>query len=209
MTSQHADDLALVRRMLAGEQAAFTDFGDRYLLAVYRFTLSRLAGERELARDLAQAALCKALAHLDSFRGDASLLTWLCSCARNEILMHQRSMRSRGVQVSGERALEAGVEGNGHRPESPEHALLRGESGELVHLSLDLLPARYARALEWKYLEDLPVKEIAARLEVAPKAADSLLARARQAFRHVYDDLARGQRPPGPTVSEEEGSSHD
>ena len=57
---------------------------------------------------------------------------------------------------------------------------------------MDPLPPRYGDALEWKYIHGLTVKEIAALLEVGPKAAESLLTRARQAFRDGFGSLGRG-----------------
>ena len=59
---------------------------------------------------------------------------------------------------------------------------------------LDGLPARYGDALEWKYVEGLPVVEIAARLAVSPKAAESLLTRAREAFRDAFATLAENDK---------------
>jgi len=58
---------------------------------------------------------------------------------------------------------------------------------------LDRLPPRYAAALEWKYIDGLPVNEIAARLELTSKAAESMLTRAREAFREGFSILARGR----------------
>lgn len=55
-----------------------------------------------------------------------------------------------------------------------------------MQLVLDHLPPRYSHALEWKYLEDLSVHDIAARLQCTPKAAESLLTRARDAFRDAF-----------------------
>lgn len=46
-----------------------------------------------------------------------------------------------------------------------------------------------AHILEWKYLEGLPVSAIAARLKTTPKAAESLLTRAREAFRAGFAAL--------------------
>ena len=48
---------------------------------------------------------------------------------------------------------------------------------------MDVLPTRYGDVLEWKYIDGLPVQEIARRLAIGPKAAESLLTRAREAFR--------------------------
>jgi RNA polymerase sigma-70 factor (ECF subfamily) len=187
--AKHTADLELVERMLAGEEAAFAAFGERYLSALYRFALGRLEGEREAARDTVQTTMTKALAKLDTYRGDASLLTWLCSCCKNEILMLFRSRRSAPAEVElEEETLPAAALGGARDPsraaaQDPEAALLRRERATLVHMALDLLPPHYARALEWKYLERLSVEEIGARLGVGTKAAESLLTRAREAFR--------------------------
>jgi RNA polymerase sigma-70 factor (ECF subfamily) len=190
--------------MLAGDEAAFEAFGERYPRAVYRFAASRLGGDAELTRDIVQTTLCKALARLDTYRGDAALLTWLCACCRNEILMHLRRRASRPRELAIDRADgrlddRLALEGPPPAP-GPEGALLRHEERLRVHLALDLLPEHYARALEWKYLDRLPVKEIAQRLELAPKAAESLLTRARRAFRDGYTELAAAGAGPRPVA---------
>ena len=73
--------------------------------------------------------------------------------------------------------------------ELPDEVLRRKEVARLVHRALDHLPRRYGRALEWKYVEGLSVKEIAVRLEIGPKAAESVLSRARVAFRDGFSTL--------------------
>jgi RNA polymerase sigma factor (sigma-70 family) len=83
----------------------------------------------------------------------------------------------------------AGAELADEREERPEEALSRKEEAHLVHAALDLLPPHYARALEWKYLDRLPVQEIAGRLRLGVKAAESLLTRARRAFREGYERM--------------------
>ena len=62
----------------------------------------------------------------------------------------------------------------------------------MVHAALDALPPRYGRILEWKYLDNLAVKEIANRMNLRPKAAESLLTRARNSFRKTYARLQGG-----------------
>jgi RNA polymerase sigma-70 factor (ECF subfamily) len=187
--ANHNEDRELALRMLAGDGAAFEAFAERYSRALYRFAQARLGGDREATREVVQTAMCKALAKLDSYRGEASLFTWLCACCRNEMLMRFRSRRTAPAEVEladdVEPAIGFGPGGAG----GPEVALLEREAARRVHLALDLLPAHYARALEWKYLEDLPVQEIAARLNLGPKAAESLLTRARSAFRAGYESL--------------------
>ena len=67
----------------------------------------------------------------------------------------------------------------------------------LVQLTLDYLPDNYSRVLEYMYLEGLTVKEISQRLDKGVIAVQSLLARARTAFRRGFKDLQQeiGRQP--------------
>ena len=189
----HEEDRQLVARMLAGDAAALDSFAERFGVAVYRFAAARLAGEgeggRELVRDIVQTTLTKALARLETYRGEAALLTWLCACCRNEILMHRRRARP-GLAAVDPEVLAALPDPA--REANAEVVLLDGERAERVHLTLDSLPQHYARALEWKYVDQLPVEAIAAQLGLGLKAAESLLVRARRSFRDTYEDHAGG-----------------
>lgn len=184
--SLHVEDRALVARMLAGDDRALTELVERYSSPLFRFSLARLGGNRELARDTVQTALTKALSRLDTYRGESSLLTWLCACCRNEILMHLRRLRTAPLEVELDDDAQPAAGSPSRREPDPETNLLRLETSHLVHITLDLLPPRYAQALEWKYVDQLAVDEIAERLGVRPKAAESLLTRARNAFRDSY-----------------------
>src|SRR5687768_14454821 len=81
------EEKALVERMLAGDEAAMEEFADGYFPGLYRFALARLGGDTELTREVVQTTVCKALAKLGTFRGEAPLLGWLCACCRYEIRM--------------------------------------------------------------------------------------------------------------------------
>jgi RNA polymerase sigma-70 factor (ECF subfamily) len=75
-------------------------------------------------------------------------------------------------------------------PEDPETTLRRRELSSLVQRTLDHLPSRYGDVLEWKYIQGLSVSEIADRLGLGYKAAESLLTRARAAFRDAFSFAA-------------------
>jgi RNA polymerase sigma-70 factor (ECF subfamily) len=194
----HRDDLALAERVLGGDEAAFDEFAARCVKPLYRFASRRLAGERELVQEIVQTTLAKALARLDSYRGTAALFTWLCSCCLNEIRMHWRTRKTAPTEVPADDAAVAEAEATVLpfvRPANPEDDLLETEAAERVHLTLDLLPDHYADALRWKYLEHLPVAEIAERLDLGTKAAESLLTRSRAAFRQRYESLPERSLP--------------
>jgi RNA polymerase sigma factor (sigma-70 family) len=62
----------------------------------------------------------------------------------------------------------------------------REEQAERIARALDALPERYERVLRGKYLEQRSVAELAAEAGESAKAVESLLTRARQAFRDIY-----------------------
>jgi RNA polymerase sigma-70 factor (ECF subfamily) len=180
------DDTRLVRRLLNREEAAFEEFFEAMYPALYRFALARLDGRREAAEDVAQTTLYRAIGKLKTYRGEASLLTWLCTFCRHEIFAYTKADRhvTKVVPIDDAPEIRAALESL-HAVEStdPYVALDRQQQASLIQRVLDQLPAHYGSALEWKYIEELPVQEIAARLGIRLRAAESLLARARRAFR--------------------------
>jgi RNA polymerase sigma-70 factor (ECF subfamily) len=65
----------------------------------------------------------------------------------------------------------------------------RAETARLVRAVLDRLPSAYGDALEWKYIEGQTVEVIGERLRIGTTAAQSLLARARVAFREALEQV--------------------
>lgn len=182
-------DLALARRLIAGDEAAFDEFFAAYFPRLYRFALARLQGNEDAAEEIVQLVLIRGLERLRSYKGEAALLTWLCTLCRREIgAFRERQGRTREVSLFEDRAewramLDALTASGIDNPESELH---RRELTGLVQLTLDHLPGRYGEVLEWKYIHDLSVDEIARRLGVGYKAAESLLTRARAAFREGF-----------------------
>lgn len=202
-TAPPVEDRELVQRLLAGEQAAFDQFFTDSFDRLYRFAIRRVDGDENLALEVVQGTLCKAIEKLETFRGEAALFTWLCSICRFEIAAHFRRRQRAPVALDPNeddpeiRSVLAALAAEG---ESPEDLALGGETIRLVHRTLDHLPPRYGRALEWKYLDGLSVSEIADQLGVGTKAAESILTRARDAFRRGFTALGReltgaGSRP--------------
>jgi RNA polymerase sigma-70 factor (ECF subfamily) len=174
------EERVLVNEMRAGREIAFDMFMDSYVPALYRFAGRRLAGDRELTKDIVQSTVCRVIQNLDGWRAEAPLFTWLCACCANEIASHfrRRGRRPREVELlDGVDAPEADPTG-------------RIESAELVHLALDRIAPGYARVLEWRYVEGLGVADVARRAGTTYKAAESLLSRARDAFRAACDELS-------------------
>jgi RNA polymerase sigma-70 factor (ECF subfamily) len=87
-------DLAVVRRVQAGDVAAFDELILRYRERVVGL-LYQMTGNREDAADLAQDAFINAFQSIRSFSGQASFFTWLYRIAVNGTLTHLRRHRHR------------------------------------------------------------------------------------------------------------------
>jgi len=188
-----SDDRQLVRDMLAGEERAFSVFFDDYFARVYRFALPRLASDREAAREVVQATLVKAIRNLPNFRGEAALFSWVCQICRHQIVDYLRAHRRHSQHVTlleDSPEIRAALEAVEAPAESePMHRYSTEETRRLVRSVLDRLPQRYGDVLEWKYIEGRSVDEIGALLGIGHTAAQSLLARARTAFREALETV--------------------
>lgn len=187
------DDAALRHRMLRGDEGAFEEFFDAYFDRLFRFAARRTA-DPDAAQDIAQATLVTAVRKLDSWRGEAALFTWLCAICRRELIAHWHRTRREPAAHALDDVVEtrALLEQLAAGADGPERQLQRRELSDLVQLTLDYLPDRYGDVLEWKYLEGCAVSEIAARLNATPKAVESMLTRAREAFREGFIELSKG-----------------
>jgi len=190
--AEHPDRFR-VRRMLRGDESAFAEFFEANFGALFRFALPRLGGDAHAAEEVVQATLCRAVRKLGTFRGEAALLTWLCTFCRHEISAHLEKEGKRPPMVEWIDDLPevAAALDSLAAAARPEAALQRSETARLVQVILDRLPQRYGDALEWKYIDGLSVGEIAERLGIGAKAAESTLTRAREAFRDAFT-AARG-----------------
>jgi RNA polymerase sigma-70 factor (ECF subfamily) len=187
------NDQALVKSMLAGDEQAFRRFFETYFPRVYRFALPRLGGDADTTKQVVQAAMTKAMRGLQKFRGDAALFSWLCQICRHEIVDYLRAHKrysDRVVLIDDSPELRAALEAV-EAPVDLEPATIysKEETRRLVQSVLDRLPDRYGDVLEWKYVEGRSVEEIGALLGVGQVAAQSLLARARVAFREALETV--------------------
>ena len=188
------DDKALAARILAGDETAFRRLFDELFPKLYRFAMLRLDGNRDDVCEVVQQTYCRAFEQLAGYRGEASLFGWMCQICRNAIAdlgRHRQRMVSETSNSERDETVESFLEAlSAPLEDEPESQVLRMDLIRLVQSTLDCLPAHYGDVLEWKYVDGLSLNEIAMRLELGPKAAESLLGRARAAFREAMALLA-------------------
>lgn len=131
----------------------FTDVYNEYAGPVRRFLLS-LTQDEETAEELTQETLYRAFLHIDRFREESSLYSWLCQIAKNLYLNERKKLVRR--QASAAKPLLDGV-----KSEDWTQTLLRKEQAMLLHQVLHLLSEPYKEVFTLKVFGELKFKEIA------------------------------------------------
>lgn len=193
MRETYREDRKLVTRLVRGDERAFDYFVDQYYPRLYRFAYSRVDRNADVAQDIVQNTFANVIRKIGSYRGEAALFTWLCTFCRYEVAAYWRQQGKRSAEVElieDAPHARAGLESLAALSEGILERFEREELARMVWAVLDHLPIRYGNALQWKYIHGLSVREIAAHLGASPKAAESVLTRARQAFRDGFAAVA-------------------
>jgi RNA polymerase sigma-70 factor (ECF subfamily) len=175
-----ADEAALVDGLRRGDERAGDQFYARFSGPLYTFIFYRVSGNEEMANDMLQDTFLAAIDAIDRYRPTHGLLTWLRGIARHKIIDYYRVQTRRGSQADWE--LVEQVEGVGDIEGDYEVQ----ESREETLRVLRSLPPHYQQVLSMKYLDGSSQIEIAAHMGHTVEAIESLLARARRAFRNSY-----------------------
>jgi len=172
--------------VLAGDEKAWQAWYEETFPGLDAFVRWRCAGLRDWADDVVQETWLVAVRRIRSFDPErGSFADWLRGIAAN-VLRNSLRKRKPTESLNGrietlERAEPAGG-GENHSRDQAEH----------IALALSRLPERYESVLRAKYLDQHSVVQIADSLMATPKAIESLLTRARDAFREEYRRLQEG-----------------
>jgi len=190
--SELNNDRDLARRIASGDAGAFDSFFKEYFPRLFRFTMTRTDGNADLAEEVVQRTMCIVVRKMSSYRGEASLFTWLCQICRNELVsvFRQHGMIARNsVPFEDIPEIRAALESITVETGDPENERASSELARFVRVTLAHLPSNYATALELKYIRGCSVGEIAQEMELSVKAAESVLSRARVAFKEGFRSL--------------------
>jgi RNA polymerase sigma-70 factor (ECF subfamily) len=184
-------------RALAGNADAVQALADAALAPLYNFCLYRVGRDRHLCEEVVQDTLVRAirdLAQYDPPRAGDNIFPWLTGLARNEISRvlsrHKSAVSLEAMWAKMDRELLAIYSKLEQEPFGAD-LLQRQETRELVNTTMSQLPPHYRDALEAKYLSGRTVRDLAALWSISEKAVESLLTRARQAFRETFLALTR------------------
>lgn len=169
------EEQLLKKCVLQGDDDAWRVFYDRHFDELYRYVRARTAdGAR--AEDVVQEVWLTAIRRMATFEADkAPFGAWLTGIAEKTLANHRRRWWRRDTTE-----LSVTVD----RPTAGNRAI---EARDMVAVIMSALPERYRDVLAAKYREQRSVAEIALRWDESEKTIESLLTRARKAFRSEYE----------------------
>ncbi len=140
---------------------------------------ARLGGPRLELEDVVQEVFTLVQRHLDSYRGEAKLTTWLFRITEN-VVKHQRRKDRWRRWLPGSASADDDPPKEQPSPDpSPEKSLEKQQSRELIYQALDKMNDRYRTALVLFEIEDLSGEEVAERMGIKLSNLWVLLHRAR------------------------------
>jgi RNA polymerase sigma-70 factor (ECF subfamily) len=156
----------------------------RYTDSLFAFIYHRLEAPRADVEEIWQDTWLAAIRSIQSYGGRSRLFTWLCGLAQHKIADFYRR-RDRHRQAFSDAPFDFAGAALGSGP-LPEEILARRDVRSRVVQTLMELPDDYRRVLAARYADGCSVDEIARLLDKPYKAAESLLSRAKKAFRDAF-----------------------
>lgn len=183
-------DLVLLRKAATGDFAAFETLVNGYQSRVYSIAL-RIVGQQQDAEDVTQMTFLSVMEHMDTFRGDASVATWIFRIATNHALKILR--KKRGLPVV---SIYAGApdanDSYGSLPHpdyvaqwhsSPQELLENAETREFIEQALLEVDEKYRVIFLLRDVEGFSTREAAQMLDITESTAKVRLLRARLQLR--------------------------
>jgi RNA polymerase sigma-70 factor (ECF subfamily) len=169
--------------VLAGDEQAWRTFYADAFDGLHAYVHWRCGGLRDVAEDVVQETWLIAVRRIRDFEPErACFASWMRGIAANVIRNHLRRQEHRNGQSLDEQ----------HPTAAPADAPMeKREEAARVARALTALPEHYEAVLRAKYLDGRSVSDIAAERGETAKAVESMLTRARQAFRDAYESRER------------------
>lgn len=159
------------------DETAFRAWYEATLPRVYRYLFNRCGRDHALAEELTQETFVEAIRSLHRASGGGDEIGWMIGIARHRLADHYRSLARQ------ERGFLALVTNS-----QPETDSSWPQFDDDLLDALGGLPAMQRAAIVLRYVDDLPVRDVARLLRHTEKATESLLSRGRTALRDALGE---------------------
>ncbi len=175
----HSDD-ELLAGLRHGSESHFSELYERYFHRIYTFSYARVRNHAD-AEEIAQETFIAVLRSAESFRGQASVLSWIYGIAKNTANNQLRRQKTQDERLDfAEHAMIA-----------PHPSIANAGPSEQLDMQIytDALEAKLATLADWqvevfcmRHLENLSISEICDRTDRSSDAVRSSLYRVKRVF---------------------------
>ena len=195
-----ADEQTLLDRLREGDSQALGALLQRHQRRLYNLAL-RMVSNRDDAAEVTQEAFLKIVQHIDRYRGEAQITTWMTRITMNQAISHLRKRRIRKMT-----SIEGNGQDDGYGLRDSPTLTLRGsladtkEPGPALRVQQDEQRDRLRTAiagldddfravLVLRDIDGLDYAAIADTLELKVGTVKSRLFRARLALRQAIQEM--------------------
>jgi len=171
----------LIKQAVGGKSSAFGSLYDHYQPMIYRFAFVKV-GRREDAEDITHQVFVSAWQNIKSYRHMGHpFSSWLYQIARNQVVDHYRARKN-----------EASLE-----KMDPEYFVMPATAHFDVSLKLEVekvraalaeLKPEYQDVIILRFVEDLPLKDVAAAIEKTEGAVKLIQHRAIRELKKILGE---------------------
>jgi len=183
------EDADLVRRALVRDETAFRAIMQKHNRRLYRIARGILRNNAD-AEDAVQDAYLSAFTHLDTYRGESTLATWLSRIVMNEALGRLRRKRTT-VDIAALQPARSEAEiiqfPLSTPSDDPERTMAQRQILQLVEQATDNMPEAFRLVFVTRVIEGMSVEETSELLGIKPETVKTRLHRARQLVRDQLD----------------------
>jgi RNA polymerase sigma-70 factor (ECF subfamily) len=191
---QNLPDADLVALAQQGREAAYRELVRRYERPVFSL-IFRMVRDREVAEDLTQDSFIKVLNHIDRYRPEFKLSSWLFKIANNVAIdfLRKRQLETVSIDGSPHAASAAEIEATSFdvvaRQESALEEMEAKELGSAIERAIERLRPEYRSCIMLRHVEGRSYEEIAATLDLPLGTVKTYIHRARHELRQHLEHL--------------------
>jgi len=190
-SEQRAVEAALMRRVAEGDQRAFAELTEKYSALIFS-TAFKVLNHYEDTEDVMTEVLNTIWKKAESYHPKkGSLVTWICTAARNRAIDRVRSVQRRSALYD---RFEDKLQGEAPEARtSGREALYLSDARRVLHSAVVALSPEQREVIELAYFEGLTQKQIAERIDSPLGTVKARIRRGVERLRHSIDDRLDGE----------------
>lgn len=169
-------------KILAGDEQAVRQLYDRYSPKILHYLVKRLPSLDD-SQEVCNDVFFEAIDSLVTLKKQENILQWLYGISRYKVADFYRKKKIKSVLLSQVPFLVLAAK----EINQPEFQFEKTRLRDKIENTLKNLSHEYQRILNLHYVDKIPVKELSPMFNLSFKATESLLYRARQSFKRIYE----------------------